>query len=182
MKLQPLSFGCMSHASYPAFCRRKNTRPLCYGDIDLNPKPEEVQPRVDIRLKRQELLDQADPPTLFFVLDEGSICRLMGDANIREGQIARLIDLARKPNVTVEIVPFSAGLHPGMSENFTVLEFLDPADSDILYFESAREFLSSAGDEEEIVNYRVLFESLRNVSLGPAASLGYLAEMAKSLD
>lgn len=147
-----------------------------------NPSPEAVQARVEIRMRRQQLLlDRADSLSLFFVLDEAVIRRLMGDKRTRHGQIARLITAAKKPGLTIEIVPFSAGLHRGLAENFTVLEFSDPSDDDILYTESVRDFIFTKDDVEEISIYRELFQDLRKASLGQKASLDFLVEIADAL-
>ena len=53
-------------------------------------------------------------------------------------QLRRLIEVANKPNITLEVIPFSAGLHPGMKGPFEIIEFADPSVSDIVYLESPR--------------------------------------------
>jgi transcriptional regulator with XRE-family HTH domain len=147
-----------------------------------NPSPEAVQARVEIRMRRQQLLsDRADSPSAIFVLDEAVIRRLMGDKRTRHGQVARLVTAASQPGLTIEIVPFSVGLHRGIGENFTILEFGDPSDDDILYTESVRDSIFSKDDAEEISIYRELFEELRKVSLGRKASLDFLSEVAGTL-
>ncbi|MGI8446939.1 MAG: helix-turn-helix domain-containing protein [Streptosporangiaceae bacterium] len=136
-----------------------------------------IQTRLEIRMTRQDLLAQAKPPRLYFVLDEAVIRHVMGDERVRDEQIQKLIDMARKPAVTIEVVPFSAGLHRGLGENFTMLEFRDTADDDVLYFESARDALFSHGDTNEVILYREVFEELRGMSLGPKRSLAFLAKV-----
>lgn len=135
-----------------------------------------IKDRVDIRMTRQRLLDQPNGPDLFFVLDEAVISRLMGDEILRLGQIRRLIDLAVRPNVSIDLLPFSAGVHRGIAENFVILEFSSSADSDVLYFESARDSLFSHGESEEISIYRELFAELKQICLGPEGSLSYLKD------
>jgi len=147
----------------------------------INPKPEEVRSRVEIRMKRQQLLlGRASPPPLFFILDEAVIQRLIGDKATRRDQISRLISIANRPEVTIEIIPFSVGLHRGMGDNFTILEFSDPSDDDVLYFESVRDSIFQE-DAEEISIYRELFEELRKISFGKKKSLDYLVEIADTL-
>ena len=51
-------------------------------------------------------------------------------------QVRRLIEMTEKPNVTVEVVPFSAGVHPGLKGSFVILEFPDAGDDDVLYLET----------------------------------------------
>jgi transcriptional regulator with XRE-family HTH domain len=134
----------------------------------------EVEASVDLRMKRQQLLEQSTPPSMYIILDEAAIHRLVGEKSLRDEQLERLISLMSRPNVTIEIIPFSAGLHSGMAENFTILEFDNESDNDVLYFESASDSLFSRDDAEEISVYRELFEGLRRASLGPAGSLGFL--------
>jgi Domain of unknown function (DUF5753) len=129
-------------------------------------------------MRRQELLDRADPPLLFFILDEAVVRRLVGGKAVMGRQVRRLMELADSPNMTIEIVPFSAGVHPGMKGPFVVLEFPDAADDDVLYLESARGDLIRADGPEEIPAYRETFEQLRTLSLGLEGSMTYLAQMA----
>jgi hypothetical protein len=139
-----------------------------------NFSPRIVKARVEIRMTRQRLLDKPDSPDLFFILDEAVISRLMGDEELRLDQIRRLISLASRQNVTIEVLPFSAGVHRGMAENFVILEFSSATDSDVLYFESARDSIFSHDEADEISIYRELFGDLRRLSLGRERSLAYL--------
>ena len=140
-----------------------------------------MQTRTEIRLTRQLLLEQPSSPTLMCVLDEAAIQRLVGERSIAPGQINRLISLAARPNVTIEIVPFDAGLHPGMLESFIVLEFPDPEDSDVLFVETSRDMIISHDEAGEISGYLEVFEHLRSISLGPDGTLAYLMNLSKRI-
>jgi hypothetical protein len=148
----------------------------------VNPTAAQIRTRVEVRMKRQELLlDRPSPPLLFFILDEAVINRLMGSKTLRQAQLEKLIRLADRPAVTIEIIPFSAGLHRGMGENFHILEFGGTADNDVLYFESARDSILSHDTTEEITIYRELFEELRKTSLGPKGTRDFLEEVADKI-
>jgi transcriptional regulator with XRE-family HTH domain len=151
------------------------------GLADLDTPAELIQTRIEIRLTRQRLLEQTTPPTLISVVDESAIQRLIGERSIAKGQIARLIDLANRPNITIEIVPFSAGLHRGMLEPFLILEFSDPEDGDVLFLETSRDMIFSHDEAGEITGYREVFEQLTSISLGPAGTLAYLVDLAKRM-
>ena len=138
----------------------------------------EIEALVDLRMKRQQLLDHRSPPSLFIIMDEAAIRRLVGEKDLRAEQLEHIISMMSRPNVTVEVIPFSTGLHSGIAENFTILEFANESDSDVLYFESARDSLFSRDDAEEVSIYRELFEGLRRASLSPAGSLGFLKKIA----
>jgi hypothetical protein len=140
-----------------------------------------VRTRIEIRMRRQELLDQDPPPTIFCVLDEAAVQRMAAQRDVARGQIARLIDLGSRPNVTLEIVPFSAGFHRGMLEPFLILEFPDSEDEHVLFSESSRDTIFSHDEDGEITGYREVFEDLRGLSLGPAGTLTYLSNLASQI-
>lgn len=157
--------GLLQTEDYAATIMRELANPGTSAEI--------VRNRVEIRLTRQRLLEQSTPPTLICVVDESAIRRLLGERNVARTQVARLIDLANRPNITIEMVPFSAGLHQGMLEPFIILEFPDPEDSDVLFLESSKDMIISHDEAGEIAGYREVFERLRQISLGPAATLDY---------
>jgi transcriptional regulator with XRE-family HTH domain len=140
-----------------------------------------VESLIELRMRRQELLNQADPPLLFFILDEAVVRRLVGGEAIMRRQLRTLIDTASRPNITIEVVPFSVGAHPGLRGSFVALEFPDPADDDVLYLESPQGDLISREAPEEILAYREEFESLRRISLGPEDSLRYLGQVTDQM-
>jgi hypothetical protein len=142
---------------------------------------ERVDTLVEMRMLRQQLLDRTDPPLLLFILDEAVVRRLVGGKAVMRRQVCRLIDMAARPNVTIEIVPFNVGVHPGMKAPFMVLEFPDAADNDLLYLENPRGDLISRDVPEEILAYREAFEQLWKLSLGPENSVTYLGKISDEI-
>jgi transcriptional regulator with XRE-family HTH domain len=141
--------------------------------------PSRVDTLVEIRMRRQELLERANPPELFFILDEAVIRRVAGSPGIMRRQLRHLVEAAERTNVTIEVLPFTAGIHQGMRGSFVVLEFSDPADDDVLYAEDSNGGLISRDTPEEILAYREVFERLRNVSLGAKDSSAYIGKLAE---
>jgi transcriptional regulator with XRE-family HTH domain len=115
---------------------------------------EDVNATVELRMKRQQLLQQPETPLMFFIMDEGAVRRLVGGEEAMRRQIRRLLDESEKPTITIEIVPFSAGAHPGMQGPFMLFEFPDAEDDDALYLEGPSESRWNRDDPEEISNYR----------------------------
>ncbi len=136
---------------------------------------------VEVRLKRQELLNRADAPLLFFVLDEAVVRRIVGGEDVMRHQIQQLIDSADRPNITVEIVPFTAGLVPGLQAPFVIHEFSDAADDKLLYLESPYGDVLSRDDAEVILSYSEDFERLRHASLGREGTIDFLRELIAQL-
>jgi transcriptional regulator with XRE-family HTH domain len=97
----------------------------------------EVDRRVELRLARQRILDRPDPPRLWLVIDEAALRRpaaSTGPAAMR-AQLGKLIADAERPNVTIQVLPFTAGFHPAMYGPFRIFRF-DADQPDITYAES----------------------------------------------
>jgi transcriptional regulator with XRE-family HTH domain len=147
---------------------------------DERPGSERLRTLVDLRIRREDLFDADNRPSFQFMLDEAVIRRLVGGSSVMRNQLRRLIEVANKPNVTVEVIPFSAGLHPGMNGPFEIIEFADPSDSDIVFLESPRGDIVS-DDPEETLKYREAFEGLAKAALGPRDSLARIAKIADEM-
>jgi transcriptional regulator with XRE-family HTH domain len=143
--------------------------------------PKDVENVIEVRLRRQELLNRPDGPLLFFVIDEAVVRRMVGGAEVMRPQLQRLIEATDMPNVTVEVIPFSAGLLPGLQAPFVIHEFPDAADDDVLYLENPRGDLLSRDDPDEILTFREDFERLRRASLGPEGTIEFLREVIADL-
>jgi transcriptional regulator with XRE-family HTH domain len=147
---------------------------------DERPGSDRLRALVELRVRREELLDGENAPAFQFMLDEAAVRRLVGGSSVMRRQLRRLIEVAEKPNVTLEIIPFSAGLHPGMKGPFEVIEFADPSDNDIVFLESPRGDIISDNPEETLI-YREAFERLGKSSLGPKDSLTRLGRIADEM-
>ncbi|MGW8377357.1 helix-turn-helix domain-containing protein [Actinacidiphila sp. SB3-2] len=101
-----------------------------------NASERELDRRVALRMERQSLLERPEPPKLWAVLDEQVLRRNVGDPEVMRGQIDSLVEAAAQPHVTLQIIPFSAGPHPGMFGPFQLFRFDIPELPDIVYAES----------------------------------------------
>lgn len=144
-------------------------------------KPSLLETLVKIRMKRQELLQRSDAPLLFFIMDEAVVRRIVGGKDVMRRQLQRIIDVSDMPNVTIEVVPFSAGILPGLQSQFLIYEFPDAADDDVLYLENGRGTLLSRDDAEEVLSFREEFERLREASLEPEGSRDFLRTLIREL-
>jgi len=150
-------------------------------NLDPQVSDQVVKLAVEMRMKRQQLLRQPESPLMFFIMDEAAVRRLVGGQQAMRRQIQRLLDESDKATVTVEIVPFSAGAHPGMQGPFMLFEFPDAADDDALYLEGPGESRWNRDDPEEILSFRERFEVLRGLSPGPQGSRDLLSRLLGEL-
>jgi transcriptional regulator with XRE-family HTH domain len=124
-----------------------------------------VEEWVELRMRRQdELFERPDPPEMIFVLDEAALHRWVGGRDVMRHQLLRLKNEAARDNVTIEVVPFSVGEHPGMKGPFGILEFVDDRDEDVLFMEDPRGDMISRDEQEEIMPYREVFARLRELA------------------
>jgi len=115
---------------------------------------EEIDRRVRARMRRQRLLTRSDAPELWAVLDEAALRRAPNGAEVMRAQLEHLLQLTELPNVTLQIVPFSAGPHAAAGGPFTILRFPEPDLPDLVYLEQLNSalYLDQPGDVTDYVN------------------------------
>ncbi|MEU6657901.1 helix-turn-helix transcriptional regulator [Streptomyces sp. NPDC046821] len=113
-----------------------------------NGSEEELARRVELRLRRQSLLEREDAPTLWVVMEEAVLHREVGSPEIMREQIERLLDVSELAHVSLDIVPFDAGAHVGACAPFTYFRFEEPELPDVVYSEllSAAVYLDQRAD------------------------------------
>jgi transcriptional regulator with XRE-family HTH domain len=141
---------------------------------------EEIDRRVSVRLKRQDLLTTPEPPQVWSVMDEAVLRRPVGGRAVMCDQLAHLIEVASRPRITIQVVPFACGGHAAAGGSFTVLRFAEPDVPDIVYIEH----LTSAlylDRREDVDHYLEVMNDLSTEALTPARSAALLAEIAKEI-
>ena len=138
---------------------------------------ERVAALVSLRTKRRDLLTSENAPNFSFVLDESVLHRLVGSFAVTSRQLRHLVEVAELPNVTIQIIPFTSGLHPGMSGPFEVVEFEDTPDENIMFLEGPRgDFISD--DPKETDSYLEAFRRIKDRSLTASDSVARLLKAA----
>jgi len=140
---------------------------------------EEIQRLVDARMGRQAVLTRDPPLRLWTIVDEAALHRPVGGRDVMSAQLARLAESAGLPHVTLQVLPYEVGGHPGMAGAFAILQFGDPSANDVVYIESqaADLFLESQLD---ITRFTAIFEHLRAQALPPEASVSFIQRIGGS--
>jgi transcriptional regulator with XRE-family HTH domain len=136
---------------------------------------ERVVEHIDVRLRRQQVLTRDPPLRLRAVFDEAVLHRVVGGPAVMGEQLNRLIEAANMPNVTLQVIPYSAGAHPAMDNTFTILEFEDLVPT-VVYVEGLMGWLYLER-EHEVARYRRVFEHLRNIALDPKETIELISEI-----
>ncbi len=137
--------------------------------------------RVTARMTRQELLRSTTPPYLWFLIDEAALRRVVGGNRVMWDQMAKIIDVSASPNVTMQVVPFEAGAHPGVDNTFTLLEFDSAVLSPVVFVENLAGTFYLERDAE-IQRYREVLDYLKACALSPPNSIKSVEEAKKRLE
>ncbi|WP_018681077.1 helix-turn-helix domain-containing protein [Actinokineospora enzanensis] len=142
--------------------------------------PAEVSLRVQARQERQRLLTDPHPPEYWAVLDEAVLHRVTGGPEVMRGQLLKLVEASALPNVTIQVVPFSAGAHAGMEAPFLILGFPEQADPDVVYVENSTTavYLEQPAD---VRRYSLMFDHLRAAALPPDDTVDLVQRSAERL-
>ncbi|MFE0701592.1 helix-turn-helix domain-containing protein [Streptomyces sp. NPDC058872] len=141
--------------------------------------PAEIEKRVTVRTRRQERIrDEERPLRLWAVIDEGALHRIVGSRQLMVEQLEHLIEQSQLPHVTVQVLPFEMGAHPGISGQYSILEFPDTSDSSVVYIEGVTSdlYLEKSPD---VSKYSVMYEHLRAQALNVEQTREFISKMAK---
>ncbi|NGN67202.1 helix-turn-helix domain-containing protein [Streptomyces sp. A7024] len=119
----------------------------------------ELERRVDLRIKRQQMLDRPEGPRLWAVVDEGALRRPLGGPEVMRAQIRHLLEMAQRPNITLQVAPFAIGGLAAAGGPLTMLRFEEPDLPDIVYLEQ----LTSAlylDKRDDVEHYMVVMDRL----------------------
>jgi len=138
----------------------------------------EVERRVGLRRKRQELLVRAQPPRIWVVMDEAVLRRPLGGVPVMRAQLRHLIEVAALPHVTLQVVPFARGGHAGAGGSFSILRFEEQDLPDVVYIEQ----LTSAvylDQRSDIEHYLEVVDQLSGEALTPASTVRFIEQVAR---
>ncbi|MDF3148748.1 MULTISPECIES: helix-turn-helix transcriptional regulator [unclassified Streptomyces] len=138
---------------------------------------ERLDALVAVRLARQDVL-HADPPLhLSAVLDEAVLRREIGGPEVMARQLRRLMEAARLPQVRLQVLPFAAGEHVGITGPFVIFSFSRTSDLDVVVLDHLTSSLYLER-KEDLQAYTEAFNTLRIHALSPEESLDYIAALA----
>ena len=141
---------------------------------------DEIERRVALRVKRQDLLTRPGPPRVWAVIDEAVLRRPYGGATVMRAQLRRLAEAADLPHVTLQAVPFTRGGHAGASGAFSILRFQERDLPDVVYIEQ----LTSAlylDQRPDVEHYLEVVDQLSGQALTPAETRAFIDQVARQI-
>lgn len=147
--------------------------------IDEVPR-ETAEKRWEGRQRRQELHDLDDPPLMTFVVDEAAIRRMVGGPEAMRRQWRRLREMSDYRHVTLQVLPFEAGMYRSMGRSFILLELPGPTDPDIVYLEDETGGTVTRDSAEATAFYADVFLAQTRAALSPDDTKGLLDRLIAS--
>jgi transcriptional regulator with XRE-family HTH domain len=135
---------------------------------------ERLDALVEVRLARQDVLRSDPPLALSAVLDEAVLRREVGGPEVMARQLARLVEAARLPQVRLQVLPFAAGAHVGLTGPFVIFSFPSTSDLDVVVLDQLTSSLYLER-KEDLMAYAEAFDTLRMHALSPEDTLDYIA-------
>ncbi|GAA5177668.1 helix-turn-helix transcriptional regulator [Rugosimonospora acidiphila] len=146
---------------------------LTAGDSELDRK-------VAARIQRQEILRQDSPVAVSAVLNEAVLMRPVGGSTVMSEQLRQLADLAELPNVTIQVLPMSAGGHPAMTTPYVILSFADAPDESIVYLDNLT-YGQALEEPEHVGGYSIVHQRLCSMALDPDDSIALLRAASRHI-
>jgi transcriptional regulator with XRE-family HTH domain len=135
----------------------------------------QAETRVATRLGRQAVLTRPDPPAYSLVLDEASLHRPVGGRQVMAEQLHHMVRTMKRPNITVQVLPFDRGAHAALTGAYVVLRF--PKARTIVHLEHKRSSLF-LDEPDDVAPFVAGLDTLRHVALDPTRSAEVIAAMA----
>ncbi|GAA0905476.1 helix-turn-helix transcriptional regulator [Pseudonocardia zijingensis] len=135
---------------------------------------------VDSRRERQALFDRAEPPQIFTVLDEAVLRRRVGGTAVMTRQLERLVALAERPHVTIQVVPFDVGAYEAIQGPFIHLEFPDVSDPDVVFLDGQQGSATFIDDPEITGRFQESFLALEDLASAPDQLPAYVERAIRS--
>lgn len=142
--------------------------------------PADVEKRVNVRMRRQDRIRETEQPLrLWAVFDEAALRRVVGNEQIMREQLDHLVEVSELPHVTVQVLPFETGAHPGVTGQYAILEFPEESDSSVIYLEGVTSDLYLE-KSDDVHNYSMMYEHLRAQALNPEQTRKFIVDRAKN--
>jgi transcriptional regulator with XRE-family HTH domain len=141
---------------------------------------EEIERRVGLRLKRQELLARAQSRRIRVIMDEAVLRRPLGGLTVMRAQLRHLVQAARLPRVILQVVPFASGGHAGASGSFSILRFEERDLPDVVFIEqlTGAVYLDQRSDIE---HYLEVVDQLSGEALTPADTIHFIEHVVDEI-
>ncbi|MGD6750362.1 helix-turn-helix domain-containing protein [Streptomyces sp. BH105] len=149
------------------------------GGFEPTLEEADVKHYVDLRMDRQKILEREDPPQVVCILDEGVVHRPIGGPEVMAQQLAHLLELAKRPSVTIQVVPFDQAVYDGLHGAFRTLVNDDASALDVVEISTRTKTLYMQ-DGADVEAYRKHFDAIRSAALSSRQSAQLITQAMRN--
>jgi len=182
LEQEAIAITCYSMYYMPALLQTEDYARIIIKAIAPKMDPAIHQQRVEARMRRQQLLDAANPPRYRVLLDEAALHRRVGGATLMAAQLGKLVEAVRNDKATIQVIPFEAGAHAAADGFFVLLEFEEDSNlSPVVFIEglTGNQYIERRADT---ARYREAVEYLRDSALSPRDSISLVIERKRAYE
>ena len=139
--------------------------------------PDRTEALVQLRMERKKRLEGAGAVKLWAVIEEAAIHRIKDSPALLKGQLEQLVAMGDRTNITIQLMPFSAGLYPGLGGSFMLLGFAPP-NPDVVWLDNGLVIVERSTDVER---YAATFNGLQTRALGAAETRSRIHHIIEEL-
>ncbi|MEV5828751.1 helix-turn-helix transcriptional regulator [Spirillospora sp. NPDC052242] len=139
---------------------------------------KDIEHKIAVRAKRQARIESPNAPSYWTIMNEAVLRRMPSNMEMKRTQLEYVIERMELPNVTVQVLPFTAGMHPAMDGPFEILGFPESLDLDVVYLESQTGALYLE-EKPQVARYTAIFDQLRAKALDPDESRGLITRILR---
>lgn len=140
--------------------------------------PEQIKQFVELRMERQAVLTREHPPQLWVVLTEAVVRQNVGGRAVMREQVAHLARVSERTNITIQLLPYSAGAYAGMDGPFTIMNLPKGPTVVIVDGLTTSDYL---GDEVVVAKYETTWDLVKSSALSPRETRAELTKITKEL-
>ncbi|MEU4683294.1 helix-turn-helix domain-containing protein [Streptomyces xinghaiensis] len=142
--------------------------------------PDEIERFVEAKTARQDRLRGDSPLSLWAIVSEASLRQLVGGRDVMRAQVEHVIRTAGLPSVKLQVMPFRAGAHPGMTSAFTIVSFTEPGAVDVVHMDTTSTTLWLES-ERDASRHAALFDRIARLSLSQHDSRALLESIREEI-
>lgn len=173
------SITCFAAYYIPALLQTEDYGRAIIKGVAPKMDPAVCEDRLEVRLRRQQLLEHPEPPRYRALIDEAVLQRPAGGPEVMAAQIDKVLKLVQQRRITVNVIPFSVGVLATQDSNFVLLDFDDSTLSPVVFIEglTSNQILEKKTDVDRYIEAT---DHLRDSALSPRDSISYMVEKRKS--
>ncbi len=180
--LEQVATAITSYTTYygPALLQTAEYTRAVIKSIAPKMRPDIFEQRVEVRMRRQEVLEYDDKPRYRVLLDEAVLHRRAGGSALMAAQLERILEAGRSGKAIIQIIPFDAGIPAAQDSNFVLLEFDEASNITPIIFVEGLTGNQYIERQAEVARYREAIGYLSNSGLSPQDSAALIASVRNS--